>query len=151
MREVWPIPRIHAPVRDGWLEEWLLSMPLQTCGQVLMIAWRTWYARNEVTHDKTWYALVSMATNTERDNSSFGHLVVDLRNLSMSPRVLTITSHELARFGMVEDRTQVWVGSAPCYYSLINTIRLPRIFFFAKNDRIRNTQQSNFVQALINS
>ena len=58
-------------------------------------------------HDKTWYALemseeviivetdclelVSMATNTERDNSSLGHLVVDLQNLLMSPRVLIIT------------------------------------------------------------
>jgi ribonuclease HI len=52
MREIWPIPRIVAPIQDDWLEAWLLGVPLEICGRILMIAWRVWYARNEVTHDK---------------------------------------------------------------------------------------------------
>jgi hypothetical protein len=52
MREVWTIPKVSTPIHIDWLEVWLLSLPLNICERVLMIAWRIWYARNEVTHDK---------------------------------------------------------------------------------------------------
>jgi hypothetical protein len=52
MREVWEIPRVSTPARDRWLEAWLLSMPMKLCDRVLMIVWRVWHARNEVTHGK---------------------------------------------------------------------------------------------------
>ena len=52
MREVWSIPRFASPVREDWLESWLISLPLEQCSRILMIAWRAWHARNEVVHDK---------------------------------------------------------------------------------------------------
>ena len=53
MREVWSIPVIKSgfPNKD-WLEQWLLSMPMEMCNRTLMIARRIWHARDEVTHDK---------------------------------------------------------------------------------------------------
>jgi hypothetical protein len=63
-----------------------------------------------------------MATCKDRDGSCVGHLVGDLRLLLASERVISISkihrkendaSHQLARVGMVENRTQVWLGSAP--------------------------------------
>ena len=53
MREIWPITKVlDVHGREDWLESWLESMPLEMCSRSLMIAWRAWYARNEVTHDK---------------------------------------------------------------------------------------------------
>jgi ribonuclease HI len=66
--------------------------------------------------------LVSMVRSTNADRSCFGHLVEDLRHLFSLERIVSITkisrdqnyaSHELARFAMLEDRTGVWLGSAP--------------------------------------
>jgi hypothetical protein len=65
--------------------------------------------------------LVQMATCKARDGYCVGHLVGDLRLLLVSERVISISkihrkengaSHQ-ARVGMVENRTQVWLGSAP--------------------------------------
>jgi hypothetical protein len=67
--------------------------------------------------------LVLMATNKERNGSPLGHLIEDLRLLLASayivglvkiPRVCNSASHELARFDMVNNRSQVWLGSVPC-------------------------------------
>ena len=66
--------------------------------------------------------LVQMIKSKERDGSALGHLVEDLRMLFLSdrivsylkiPRLSNSASHELARFGMLNQRTQVWVGSVP--------------------------------------
>ena len=66
--------------------------------------------------------LVKMAVSVERDGSSLGHLVQDLRLLLSSNRILSISkiprlcnnaSHELARYGMLDKRTQVWLDSVP--------------------------------------
>jgi hypothetical protein len=51
MEEIWSIPKIIER-GDDWLQTWLTPMSIQTCSRVLMIAWRVWHARNEVTHDK---------------------------------------------------------------------------------------------------
>jgi hypothetical protein len=51
MGEIWSIPKIIER-GDDWLQTWLMPMSIQTCGRVLMIAWRVWHAWNEVTHDK---------------------------------------------------------------------------------------------------
>jgi hypothetical protein len=52
MREVWVIPWVPIPIHDDWLEAWLLSLPMKLCDHILMIVWRVWHARNEVTHGK---------------------------------------------------------------------------------------------------
>ena len=66
--------------------------------------------------------LVHLVTSKERDGSALCHLVHDLQILLSSAQVKTIlkiptlcnsASHELARFGMLNKRTQVWVGSVP--------------------------------------
>jgi hypothetical protein len=54
MREVWSIPPyeyLQCP-QDNWLEEFLLTLPKDTCDKVLMIIWRIWFVRNEITHEK---------------------------------------------------------------------------------------------------
>ncbi|KAK1667422.1 hypothetical protein QYE76_055581 [Lolium multiflorum] len=38
--------------REKWLEELLLSLSKGLCDKVLMILWRTWFVRNEITHNK---------------------------------------------------------------------------------------------------
>jgi ribonuclease HI len=66
--------------------------------------------------------LVTLATSKDRDGSSLGHLVEDLRELLSAdavvgivkiPRVCNSSSHELARFGMLNHRTQFWLGDGP--------------------------------------
>jgi hypothetical protein len=66
--------------------------------------------------------LVSIAKNPERDSSCFGHMVADLQELLTSrqivafnkiPREQNSANHELARFGMLQDRTELRVGMAP--------------------------------------
>jgi hypothetical protein len=52
MREVWSIPEWRGGGIDDWLEKWLLSLDARTCDRVLMIGWRIWFPRNEVTHEK---------------------------------------------------------------------------------------------------
>ena len=256
MREVWDIPKVIEPCTGtDWLESWLLLMSPGMCSRAVMIAWRIWHARNEVTHDKplpgvegfrrficsyiqsldnirqapteelikgkqvvgkqyiheqniqstqppvrwsrppngvlklnvdgayvaqtgaagagmilrrsdgsivfsacralqfcasaldaelqaclegTRFALdmcqgnflvetdsvelLNMAISVERDRSSLGHLVEDLRillssdrilSVSKIPRLCNIASHDLARHGIVDQRTQIWFGSAP--------------------------------------
>jgi ribonuclease HI len=38
--------------RVKWLEEFLLSLSKECCDKVLMILWRIWFVRNEITHNK---------------------------------------------------------------------------------------------------
>jgi ribonuclease HI len=54
MGRVWPVQsRCQAMSGcNNWLEEMILMSPMAVCAKILMIAWRAWYARNEVTHDK---------------------------------------------------------------------------------------------------
>jgi hypothetical protein len=63
-----------------------------------------------------------MATSTSKDGWALGHLVEDLRELASSfdvvgfskiPRSCNKSSHELARFGMLNHRTQFWLGDVP--------------------------------------
>jgi hypothetical protein len=63
-----------------------------------------------------------MMSSKERFGSAIGHLAEDLRMLLASehisglvkiPRVCNRASHELAKYGMVNNRTQVWLGSVP--------------------------------------
>jgi hypothetical protein len=54
MREVWVLPKTDNFLgpREKWLEELLLSLSKDTCDKVLMILWRIWFVRNEITHSK---------------------------------------------------------------------------------------------------
>jgi ribonuclease HI len=54
MSEVWTLPKIDQIVgpRGNWLEELLLAANDQTLNQIMMIIWRIWFVRNEITHDK---------------------------------------------------------------------------------------------------
>jgi hypothetical protein len=61
-----------------------------------------------------------MMSSKERIGSAIGHLAEDLRKLLASehvssfvkiPRVCNRASHELAKYGMVNNRTPVWLGS----------------------------------------
>jgi hypothetical protein len=63
-----------------------------------------------------------MANNSRKDSSCFRHMVAYLHELLTSrqivafnkiPREQNSASHELARFGMLQDRTELWVGTAP--------------------------------------
>jgi ribonuclease HI len=67
-------------------------------------------------------ALVNMARSNERDASSLCHLVEDLRILLSSDRFISFSkiprgcnkaSHELAQFGVLHNKTQVWLDSVP--------------------------------------
>ena len=66
--------------------------------------------------------LVQMIKSSVRDRSPLGHLVQDLRLLLSTdrivsvikiPRTCNVASHELARFGLLNQRTQFWLGSVP--------------------------------------
>jgi hypothetical protein len=52
MRHVRDIPTWKGGGRGDWLDQWLLQLPDTTRDRVLMTAWRIWFTRNEVTHDK---------------------------------------------------------------------------------------------------
>jgi ribonuclease HI len=63
-----------------------------------------------------------MITARKRDISRFGHLVAEARTFSSSNRIVSVSkvsrsqniaSHELAKFGRLQDRTAVWLGSGP--------------------------------------
>jgi hypothetical protein len=63
-----------------------------------------------------------MARSKGRDASSLCHLVEDLQILLYSdhfisfskiPRCCNKASHELAQFGVLHNKTQVWLGSVP--------------------------------------
>jgi hypothetical protein len=63
-----------------------------------------------------------MAMSKVRDGSSLSHLVEDLRDLLSAdamvgivkiPRICNTSSHELARFGMLNHRTQFSLGDSP--------------------------------------
>jgi ribonuclease HI len=65
--------------------------------------------------------LIHLIKARSRDSSSLGHLVADLKDLLSSPRIIEVkkihrdqnsASHELARFGMLQDRTDIWFGTA---------------------------------------
>ena len=54
MQEVWHLPS-HATMQQlppDWIPELVTSLPADECAHVLMVLWRAWHARNEVTHDK---------------------------------------------------------------------------------------------------
>jgi hypothetical protein len=66
-------------------------------------------------------ASLYLAKAGNRDKSSLGHLVADLRDLLASPRIMEFnkiyrdqnsTNYELARFGMLPDRTGVGLETA---------------------------------------
>jgi hypothetical protein len=66
--------------------------------------------------------LVRLAKSGSKDYSSLGHWVDDLRSILNSPKILrvnkihrdqNVVSHELARLGMLQDSTNVWLDSAP--------------------------------------
>jgi hypothetical protein len=76
----------------------------------------------------TWISLISqsnlvkVATKDDRDGSALDHFIEDLRVMLASERFVYIvkisrycnkSSYELARFGMREQRSQLWVGSVP--------------------------------------
>jgi hypothetical protein len=75
-----------------------------------------------------------MVRSTNVDRSCFGHLVEDLRYLFSSERIVSITkilteqnyaNLELARFGMLEDRTEIpcWVVSIGIVTTLLFTAK----------------------------
>jgi ribonuclease HI len=77
---------------------------------------------SHITIESDCQTLVSVATKDNRDGSALGHLIEDLRVMLASERFDQIvkisrycnkSSHELARFGMREQRSQLWVGSVP--------------------------------------
>jgi hypothetical protein len=56
------------------------------------------------------------------DYSSLVHMLADLQSILNFPKIIgvnkiyrdqNIVSHELARLDMLQDRTNVWLGSAP--------------------------------------
>jgi ribonuclease HI len=54
MREVWHLPgdsevQFHSPT---WFRSLILSIPESMLDALLLVSWRAWYARNEITHDK---------------------------------------------------------------------------------------------------
>uniref|UniRef100_A0ACD6A7I9 Uncharacterized protein n=1 Tax=Avena sativa TaxID=4498 RepID=A0ACD6A7I9_AVESA len=65
--------------------------------------------------------LVSMLKNREHDRSPLGHLIMEARELLSNriagiakvPRSQNISSDLLAKFGRLNDRTAVWLGSGP--------------------------------------
>jgi hypothetical protein len=62
--------------------------------------------------------LVSMVRSINADRSCFGHLLEDLRHLFSSERIVSITKilwkqNYASHDGMLEDRTDVSLGSAP--------------------------------------
>ena len=54
MRDCWQLPAesdLHAPPRL-WFRSVLLNVRPQMINNTLLVAWRVWYARNEITHNK---------------------------------------------------------------------------------------------------
>ena len=105
-----------------------LEAELQACLGGLRFALDMTEERFSVETDSA--ILVQLMSSKERDSSALGHLVEDLRLLLSSPQVVSFSkiprlcnkaSHDLARFGMENHRTQVWVGSVP--ESLRDSIR----------------------------
>jgi hypothetical protein len=57
MWDVWDIPVWKGGRRRDWFEQWIISLQDEMCNRVLMIAWRIWYARNEVIHESLFQRL----------------------------------------------------------------------------------------------
>ena len=54
MRECWQLPTegdMHAPPQL-WFRSVLMKVPAEMISNTLLVAWRAWYARNEITHNK---------------------------------------------------------------------------------------------------
>jgi hypothetical protein len=54
MRQVWCLPRnkeLKTP-SSNWFQSVLLQIPRRMVDTNLLVAWRAWYARSKVTHDK---------------------------------------------------------------------------------------------------
>jgi hypothetical protein len=54
MRDCWYLPKeedLHIPPRL-WFRSVLMNLPVQAFDNTLLVAWRAWHARNEITHDK---------------------------------------------------------------------------------------------------
>ena len=84
-------------------------MALQTCQENIMV-------------ETDSLELLAMSRSKTRDCSSLGMLMEDLRILLASDRIISFTkiprlqntsSHELARFSMLNNITEFWLGSAP--------------------------------------
>jgi hypothetical protein len=82
MRECWLLPH-EATLQvssSSWFRIVLLSVPVQMVDHLILVAWRTWYERNEVTHDKPLPSTESskkFLCNYERILGSIKHTPVD--------------------------------------------------------------------------
>lgn len=54
MNEVWDIPEVDDIVYNGpeWLFDVLRKIDVEARGRVILLIWRIWQLRNDVTHDK---------------------------------------------------------------------------------------------------
>jgi ribonuclease HI len=112
---------VFSACRVLWRCSSALEAELMACLEGIRLA--TDMGHQQIVVEKDCQELVLLATNEERNRSPLGHLIEDLRLLLASahivgfvkiPRVCNSASHELARFGMVNSRSQVWLGSVPC-------------------------------------
>jgi ribonuclease HI len=112
---------VFSACRVLWRCSSALEAELMACLEGIRLA--TDMGHQQIVVETDCQELVLIATNEERNGSPLGHLIEDLRLLLASahivgfnkiPRVCNIASHELARFGMVNSRSQVWLGSVPC-------------------------------------
>ena len=97
-----------------------LEAELQACLDGLRFALDM--SQERITIETDCAELVQLAISKERDGSILSHLVDALRILlSLNqvvailkiPRLCNSASHELARYGMLNQISQVWVGSVP--------------------------------------
>jgi hypothetical protein len=77
---------------------------------------------DHITVESDCQVLVNLLTGDDRDGSPLCHLMEDLHIMLSSgrflhvikiPRLCNSASHALANFGMVNQRTQLWLGSVP--------------------------------------
>jgi hypothetical protein len=80
MAQVWQLPNLRQVMgkQGSRLEELILAAPSDTCRYIRMIAWRAWFARNEVTHEKPLPAI----EGSRRFLCSYVNSLDNLRKLS---------------------------------------------------------------------
>ena len=73
MRKVWLLPGEEALVNTGpeWLLELIDNLDGQWAGRLLLLLWRSWFNRNEVTHGKTVSLLGSVKFLTDYSDKLF--------------------------------------------------------------------------------